>query len=352
MIDRGEAARKLALTATRLSGLPLISKPFLGGAGVGLMFHRVTAQPIKPLGVNRHLSVTPGFLDRTIAEMKRLDYRFVTMDELTDRLKTGKSSERFAVITLDDGYRDNLVEALPVFEKHETPFIVHVAPGLTSGDTVLWWEIIEEIVAKSEQICLPTSKGSLALDCGTTTEKVYANCMLTEFLTEEVAEVDQLKVLSGLAQTAGVDIDAPRRDLLMTWDEVGQIADHPLAEIGAHTVHHYNLRRLDDETAFREISNAKDLLCDMLGITPRHMAFPYGFSKAVGPREVALSRDAGFDTAVTTRHGVLHSGHRDHLHALPRLSVNGRYQRITHLRTMLSGITTPMANYGRRLVTV
>lgn len=352
MIDSGEAARKLALTAARLSGLPAITRPFLSGAGACLMLHRVTGESVKPLGVNRHLSVTPQFLDRTIAEMKRLGYRFVTMDELADRLKSGCSSERFAAVSLDDGYRDNLVEALPVFEKHEVPFIIHVAPGLTDGETALWWEIVEDIVTSSDQVCLPTSKGSLAIDCRTRAEKVYANCMVTEFLTEEVAEASQMEALAGLASTAGIDFEAVGPNLLMDWDELARIAAHPLAEIGAHTVHHYNLKRLDDDLAFHEISRAREILKEKLGQTPRHMAFPYGYSRAVGPREVAMAREAGFDTAVTTRHGVLQSGHREHLHALPRISVNGRYQRVSHIRTMLSGLTTPMANYGRRLVTV
>ncbi len=352
MIDRGEAVRKLALTAARFSGLPLISRSFLGGAGVLLMLHRVTDQPVKPLGVNRHLTVPPAFLDRLIAEMKRLEYKFVTMDELADRLKCDATSERYAVITLDDAYRDNLVEALPVFEKHETPFIVHAAPGLTDGETVLWWEIVEDIVTKSQQVCLPTKRGSVEVDCRTVAEKVYANCVLTDFLTEETAEEDQMQVLSGLAGSAGIDIEATGSEMLMTWDELRRIAAHPLAEIGAHTLHHYNLKRLDEDTAYREISEARDVLNEKLGISPRHMAFPYGFSKAVGPREVAMAREAGYATAVTTRHGVLQIGHRDHLHALPRISVNGRYQRISHFRTMLSGLTTPMANQGRRLVTV
>ena len=61
---------------------------------------------------------------------------------------------------------------------------------------------------------------------------------------------------------------------------------------------------------------------------------------------------AGFVSAVTTRHGVLHAEHAEHLHALPRISVNGRYQRVAHIRTMLSGVTTPLANAGKMLVTV
>ena len=34
------------------------------------------------------------------------------------------------------------------------------------------------------------------------------------------------------------------------------------------------------------------------------------------------------------------------------ISVNGRYQRVAHIRTMLSGVTTPLANAGKMLVTV
>ncbi len=352
MIDRHEAARKLVLTAARLSGLPLVTRSFLGGAGACLMLHRVTAGPVKPLGMNRHLMVTPAFLDATISDMKRLGYRFVTMSEMADRLKGGACSERVATITLDDAYRDNLVEALPVFEKHETPFIVHVAPGLTDGKAVLWWEIVEDIVTASDQVCLPTPRGSLNIECGSVAEKIHANHLVTEFLTEQVAERDQITALAGLARLAGIDIAASGRELLMTWQEIARIAEHPLGEIGAHTVHHYNLKRLDDDAAFAEIEGARQKLGEKLGRTPRHMAYPYGYAKAVGPREVSMAREAGFETAVTTRHGVLHEGHADYLHALPRISVNGRYQNLGHIRTMLSGLTTPMANYGRRLVTV
>jgi len=65
-----------------------------------------------------------------------------------------------------------------------------------------------------------------------------------------------------------------------------------------------------------------------------------------------LAREAGYVSAVTTRHGVLRAEHAHHLHALPRISVNGRYQSVAHIRTMLSGITTPLANRGKMLVTV
>ena len=88
------------------------------------------------------------------------------------------------------------------------------------------------------------------------------------------------------------------------------------------------------------------------GSRPAHFAYPYGYERAVGHREVALARAAGFASAVTTRHGVLQKEHAHHMHALPRISINGNFQRLSYVRTLLSGLTTPLSNGGSRVVTV
>ena len=82
------------------------------------------------------------------------------------------------------------------------------------------------------------------------------------------------------------------------------------------------------------------------------MAYPYGYRRAVGPREVKLAAEAGFASAVTTRHGLIQPQHETHPCALPRISINGRYQQVGYVRTMLSGVITPLANSGRLVITV
>ena len=138
----------------------------------------------------------------------------------------------------------------------------------------------------------------------------------------------------------------------MNWDEIRQLAAHPLATIGAHTVHHYNLKRLAREDALAEIRDSAARISQETGTRPHHFAYPYGYAAAVGAREVELAREAGFVSAVTTRHGVLHPAHSGHLHALPRISVTGNFQRLSYMRPLLSGLMTPLASRGRRLVTV
>ena len=351
MLDRGEAVRKLVLNAARLTGAASLMAPYLGGIGAILMLHRVSGRCLRPDGVNRHLTVTPEFLDATIADVKALGYELVSMDEAVSRIG-GKAGRRFAAITADDAYRDNLLEALPILEKHDAPITIYVSPGLTSGMRDLWWEVIEEIVSAREGIYLNTPGGRVNLDCATPALKHAATVRLHEYFTDELREEDQQHVLRDLALAAGIDAGGHTRRALMDWDEIRRISTHPLVTIGAHTVNHYNLKRLSADKARREIADAPRIIEMETGLRPRHMAYPYGYLAAVGEREVKLAAEAGFASAVTTRHGVLSPGHARHLHALPRISLNGRYQNVAHVRTMLSGITTPIANAGRRVVTV
>lgn len=352
MIDRGDAVRKLALHVARFSRLAPLSKPLFGGIGVILMLHRVTDAPPGALGVNRHLAITPGFLDRLIADMTAAGYEFVTLDEAVKRIRAGGGSREFAVITADDGFRDNLTEALPVFEKHATPFIVYIAPGLMNGTADLWWEVLEQVVLARDALQVEAPAGREALDGSSFEAKRAAWARLHDLLCKELPEEGRHDALRRIAAPTGIDPDAVREKLLMSWDEVRRVAAHPLCTIGAHTVDHFMLKRLPRERALSEMADAATMIEARIGMRPRHMAYPYGYPAAVGPREVELAAEAGFQSAVTTRHGVIRAGHAEHLLALPRISVNGRYQQLGHVRTMLSGFTTPLANSGKRLVTV
>ncbi|WP_244661639.1 polysaccharide deacetylase family protein [Mesorhizobium huakuii] len=284
--------------------------------------------------------------------MKADGYAFVSMDEAVERIKAGGKGGRFATITADDAYRDNMTEALPVLEKHGAPITIYVAPGLIDGTADLWWDVAEDIVNASERLTLATSNGPAVIDCATPARKTQAITRLHAYLATEVREEDLRTVLRDLAASNGVDADAPRLRTLMNWDEIRTVAAHPLVTIGAHTINHSNLKRLSEADARHEIGAVKDMLRAELGRELSHFAYPYGYASAVGCREVGFVRDAGYTSAVTTRHGVLRAEHAGFLHALPRISINGRYQNLAHIRTMLSGVTTPLANAGKMLVTI
>lgn len=336
-----DSAIKLALGAARWTGAAALARQFLAGSGAILMLHHVTAQNWSPLGLNAGLAITPDFLDEVLTKLRRRGQTILAMDEMLEAISAGRSHQVIA-ITADDAYLDNLTEALPVLEAHAAPFTIYVAPGMISGETLPWWEVVEELVMAREELQLP----KFTLSCRTLAEKRMAARRLMQWFENDVPEMEQQKVLRQLGGVAG-----PKRRF-MNWEELRLLACHPLVTLGAHTVHHVALARLGEAQALQEMQDSASIIVAETGILPRHFAYPYGHEAQAGAREVALARQAGFATAVTTRHGVLIPGNAQHPHALPRISVNGNFQRFDDLATLMSGLTTPLANRGRRLVTL
>ena len=115
------------------------------------------------------------------------------------------------------------------------------------------------------------------------------------------------------------------------------------------TINHVILAKTDAEVAMREIQQGRALIEQKLGAKPMHFSFPFGDPTSAGPREFARAKELGFKTAVTTRPGVLFPEHRDHLMALPRISINGDYQRLRYVDVLLSGAATAVWNGFRRV---
>ncbi|MCC2097623.1 MAG: polysaccharide deacetylase, partial [Hyphomicrobiales bacterium] len=98
----------------RNTGAHRFASRWTGGAGAILMLHRVRPWTGGAFAPNRLLEVTPEFLEEVIETLRSQDFDFVSMDEAVARLQEpGGQARRFAALTFDDGYRDNLEHALP-----------------------------------------------------------------------------------------------------------------------------------------------------------------------------------------------------------------------------------------------
>jgi peptidoglycan/xylan/chitin deacetylase (PgdA/CDA1 family) len=88
--------------------------------------------------------------------------------------------------------------------------------------------------------------------------------------------------------------------LMLTSEMIRTIAAHGI-EIGAHTVSHPILSRLDDEQARVEMTQCKHDLEAITGIPVRYFAYPNGkpgldFDR----RHVAIAREVGYEAAFST----------------------------------------------------
>jgi peptidoglycan/xylan/chitin deacetylase (PgdA/CDA1 family) len=297
---------------------------------------------------NSNLEITPEFLADIILLVKRKGYELLSLPDAVERIRQGQSTNRFAVFTLDDGYKDNLVHAMPVFKAAECPFTVYVAPRIADGTCELWWRGLEAIIAKADH--LTCKMGEITFDAATASESAkFAAWRTLAPKLQSLPEYEQRQTLRAIADRYGVDVDAQCRSVAMTWDEIRTMAAEPLATIGAHTLNHYNLRKLAEADARREIFESSARVASEIGRPVRHFAYPYGNKDAAGPREFKLCAEAGYTSSVVTRLGTITPDHVNHLQTLPRIMVSGRFQNLRSIETLMSGVPGRLANGGRAL---
>ncbi|WP_342151443.1 polysaccharide deacetylase family protein [Methylorubrum sp. SB2] len=319
--------------------------PLARGRGIILTFHHVRPEPPAPFSPNALLSITPAFLDRTLTALKQRGFEIVGLDAVPDRLADPAPGRPFAVLTFDDGYRDNLVHARPVLARHGAPWTLFVTADFADQSGRLWWIELERAVARLDRVTLASG-----LDCPArnTAEKGAAFEAAYRALRAGPEEV-LLDEIAGLCRRAGLVPGTVAEELCLTWDALRALGRDPAVTLGAHTLSHPMLAKHDARTARREMDESRVRIEAETGRSVRHLSYPVGDPTSAGPRDFTLARDLGFATAVTTRPGHLFSDHAAHPHALPRVSVNGLHQTDAALASLLSGVPFLAWNRGRRL---
>jgi peptidoglycan/xylan/chitin deacetylase (PgdA/CDA1 family) len=320
--------------------------PAARGCGVILTFHHVRPDDDPPdaYAPNRLLAITPAFLDRTLAALRARGYAIISLSELPRRL--GGGGAPFAVLTFDDGYRDNLEHARPVLRRHDAPWTLFVTHDFAAGTGRLWWIELERAIRVLDRVRLP----EVGLDLAARDSREKTAAFAQAYRALRAGPEERLRTATlRLCGEAGIDAEGIARELCLSAPELRDLARDEAVTLAAHTLSHPMLAKHDAATARREIVDGRARLGDLLGRVPEHFSYPVGDPGSAGRREFALAREAGYRTAVTTRPGHLFPGHADHLHALPRVSVNGCFQTDAALGALLSGVPFLAWNRGRRL---
>jgi peptidoglycan/xylan/chitin deacetylase (PgdA/CDA1 family) len=100
-----------------------------------LTYHQIAEAP--PKGARyRSLSVSPAAFARQMRLLRLLGYRGLSMSALQPYLR-GEQTGKVVGITFDDGYTNNLVNALPVLQRHGFSSTCYAVSGLV-GQTNSW----------------------------------------------------------------------------------------------------------------------------------------------------------------------------------------------------------------------
>lgn len=326
---------KLADLAFELGLFKLVAS-FSRGRGAVLMLHEVHASADRA----RYDGTTAAELDRVLGALRRWDIDLVAMDAFLPRLRSD-NPRHFVVITLDDGYRDNLVNALPILEKYQAPALINVPTQAVTRELFCWWLALRELFMTRDLLQI----GPL----GRTLDIRSDQAKLAEYRRVQrwfAADFTRACDLRSWFVDQGVSFSDLCARFFMSDAELRQCAAHPLITIGGHSTTHRSMASLPEAVMRSEFSDNKVFLENLLQTTIDHMAYPYGGKDQCGPREAAAARDAGFKTAIAVRHGRLTAEVADDPFMIPREDAGYHGMRDRQLYGLVNGFYGLRASFG------
>jgi peptidoglycan/xylan/chitin deacetylase (PgdA/CDA1 family) len=234
-----------------------------------LMYHMVS--PHRPGAKFNGLRVPPKRFETQLAWLKREGWQFFTVGELWERWDT--LPPKSVAITFDDGYADNLHNALPLLEKYDAKATIYMVVDRHERD----WS---------------------------SAKKAHHN-------TGELA-----------------------REPKLSDEELQRLVASGRIEIGSHTLTHINLATTAADGKRRELAESRRLLQAQTGQAVTSFAYPFGI---YGEEDVALAREAGYTTAVTTLDGIDTRTPRPDPLQLKRIKVSGKDNMLAFVMRMRGG---------------
>ena len=260
-----------------------------------LVFHRVLAQP-DPIFPDE---IDAERFDRLCGWIAAL-FNVLPLDEAARRLADGSLPPRAMAISFDDGYLDNHQTAVPILRRHGLCATFFIATGFLDGGR-MWNDTVIEALRATRLA---------SLDLGDLGHHDLPDNAARRRAIE--ALIDRVKYLPPAQRQVAVDRIAERAqaalpdDLMMGAQQLREMRQAGM-QIGAHTVSHPILARLDDAAARLEIAESRQTLQALLGEPVTLFAYPNGRpGEDYTARSVAIVRSLGFAAAVTTAWGAAH----------------------------------------------
>lgn len=274
-----------------------------------LIYHRVLEKP----DPYREGEVTAEEFDWHMREVAK-NFQVIKLGDAVKNLKNGELPAGALCITFDDGYADNFTVALPILKKWNLPATFFISTSFLDGGC-MWNDVVIDSVSNTREQNLDLSMHELGYYSLATPEQR----MMT--ISELIKKVKHLpyEARSAMIQAINEALNVKiRTDIMMSTEQIRGLHEQDM-EIGAHTVTHPILTKLENQAALAEIETSKKILQDMLSSKIELFAYPNGKPiKDYNEQHVAMVKELGFEAAVSTAWGV--SNRYSDLYQLPRFT--------------------------------
>ncbi len=200
----------------------------------------------------------------------------------------------FCHITFDDGDKTFYTIAYPVLKKHMVPATLFVSPYIAANHKNFWFQ---EIRGYDAGIMYGILAGESGLSRDILNKTPYANIL-------KCLPLNRIHEIIAIYQKTTNTQAKPFMN--MCAEEILEVENSGLINIGAHTLHHPILKNEDDENCKLEITGSITELENMLSHKIKYFAYPNGIpGMDFGKREISILQDNGITIAVTTANRFL-----------------------------------------------
>jgi len=228
----------------------------------------------------------------------------------------GALDRRAVAVTFDDGYADNVANALPILRRTAVPATVFIVAGQVGRQEEFWWDDLERILlvpdSLPERLDLVIDGTSSHWDLPSRTDQTSDRWSVLSPghpTPRQAAYLEVWRLLRGTTGAVRVDVlkqlrswagagSAARSDYLpMTREELSALVREPRIRIGAHSMTHPVLSSLAEPDQQYEVRNSKRALEDFVGSTVDFFSYPFGGQADYTRATLALIEEAGFALA-------------------------------------------------------
>jgi peptidoglycan/xylan/chitin deacetylase (PgdA/CDA1 family) len=288
-----------------------------------LTFHRV-ARAGAP-GFDPDVSdTTPEAFERQVATCQQY---FTLID--TKALEAHRAGAALppnpAMITFDDGYRDNHDEALPILRRHGAKAVFFVATRFVDERRIYWWERINRAIGQTSRARIQLrTPAEASFDLSTHDRRRAATRTLLDVVKKH-AGLPLEEFLVEIEEAAGLPLlreeeRALAEGLVMSWDHVRALKAAGM-DVQSHTHAHRVLQTIGDDEVTADLRTSRSLLEAQIDAPVHALAYPAGKSITQHPGLRRAVRRAGISLGLTTAPGGVRLGRSLDWLSIPRVTV-------------------------------
>jgi peptidoglycan/xylan/chitin deacetylase (PgdA/CDA1 family) len=268
--------------------------------GIGALLRRLPAwQGLLTLGYHRIGDGRSSLFDAELCEADadtfdaqvRFLKRHTDLVGATDLPRVLKERRgRHALITFDDGYRDNYEIAYPILRRHGAPAIFFITTGFLDAPRPSWWDEIAWMVRCSRRKEIQPGRWlPMPIRFDEPGRDRAIKCLLQVY--RMLPGPDTEPYLDFLADETGSGRcpASAATATWMTWDMVREMHAAGMG-FGGHTVNHPYLPRVSLKEREAEIAGCARRLSEELGGDMRFFSYPHGGPQSFSPETAACLR--------------------------------------------------------------